>query len=122
VDGPPYPPRPIVEAAPPGARKGRRLRMGSKSHEHASFLPTTIGRVSTRIYVKREGKLMLLTFQRDDHVCVRVNTDYIVYVYPQGNQPSNPAVLVLSTGDKLKLKDSYTDLFNRPEFKKLTSD
>lgn len=65
---------------------------------------------------------MLLSVQRDDHAWVRINTDYIVYIYPQGNQPANPAVLVLSTGDKVKLKDSYADFFKNPEVKKLTGD
>ncbi len=65
---------------------------------------------------------MLLMVQRDDHVWIRINSDHIVYVYPQGNQPGNPAVIVLSTGEKMKLKDSYTDCFNKPEFKKLTGD
>ena len=65
---------------------------------------------------------MLLSLQRDDHAWVRINTDHIIYVYPQGSQPGNPAVLVLSSGDTVKLKDSFTEFCNRPEVKKLSAE
>ena len=65
---------------------------------------------------------MLLAVQRDDHTWVRINSDHIVYVYPQGNQPSNPAVVVLTSGDKIKLKDSYADFFNKPEVKRFAGE
>ena len=65
---------------------------------------------------------MMQSVQRDDHVWIRINTDHIVSIGPQGNQPGSPAVIVLSTGEKIKLRDSYTDFCNKPEIKKLTGD
>ena len=60
----------------------------------------------------------MLSVQRDDHVWFRINTDHIVSISPQGNQPSHATVLLLSSGDKIKLKDSFTDFLNKPEVKK----
>jgi hypothetical protein len=55
---------------------------------------------------------MLALFQRDDGAYVRVNPDHIVYSYPENGQPNDMTVLVLTSGDKVKLKEKHTDFYN----------
>jgi hypothetical protein len=56
---------------------------------------------------------MLATVQRDDGAKVWINTHHVVYVYPENGKAEDPAVVILSTGDKVKLKDTTSDFFSR---------
>jgi hypothetical protein len=56
---------------------------------------------------------MLATVQRDDGAKVWINTHHIVYVYPENGEAENPGVVVLSTGEKVKLKDTATQFFDK---------
>jgi hypothetical protein len=56
---------------------------------------------------------MLATVQRDDGASVWINTHHVVYVYSENGKDSDPVVVILSTGDKVKLKDTASDSFRK---------
>ena len=56
---------------------------------------------------------MLASVQRDDGASIWINTRHIVYVYPENGNSDDPAVVILSTGDKVKVKDVASAFFRK---------
>ena len=58
---------------------------------------------------------MFLTVRRRDKVWVSLNLDHVTYAYPEAPVPGDYAVVVLASGEQIRLSHTFSDYVDMVE-------